>query len=84
MVIDKTLYLCPSSPGCSVAAFALPFSYQGQGKESCWMEKILPLVGRGCPPPITSVMAFQGAGPALLWQICAVEVFYGGILWDGL
>lgn len=31
MVIDKTFHLCPSSPCCSVAAFALPFSSQGQG-----------------------------------------------------
>lgn len=31
MVVDKTFHLCPSSPCCSVGAFALPFSYQGQG-----------------------------------------------------
>lgn len=50
------------------------------------MEKIFPLVERGeCLAPAMSVMGFQGATPPLLlWQTCAVEVFYGGILWDGL
>lgn len=68
MVIDKTFYLCPYSPCCSVGAFALPFFYQGYRRvqESYWMEKIFPLVGRGeCVAPAMSVMGFLGAAPPL-------------------
>lgn len=86
MVIDKTFHLCPSSPCCSVAAFSLPSFYQGQGtgelldgeNSSSGWERRIPCscsISHGIPGSSSS---------ALLWQIHVVEVFCGGILWDGL
>lgn len=89
MVIDKFFISVLPLPAVLWVLLPFPSLTRGRVQESCTLPQVRENFSSGWERRVPSSYNISNGLPGnssstLLWQICAVGVFYGGILWDGL